>query len=162
MTISSILLLTFNIFKEKRNQTSCSMAFRDLTKQNEDKDKKIFYLISRINPNINKSALCLEYDITPFQLLASFVHPPPLNECYCIQVVLIIRGLCISEFAYSNWQKWSKMTSFLSIINFLSANSRFAVLTEYNDRTYLPRITREMCIFVINYSPTTILFVLFF
>ena len=43
------------------------------------------------------------------------------------------------------FQNWSKMTIFQSKMDFLSANSRFAVK---NVRTYLPRITRETCIII--------------
>ncbi len=39
-------------------------------------------------------------------------------------------------------EKWFKMTIFQSKMDFLSANSGFAV---QNDPTYLPRITRETC-----------------
>ncbi len=42
-----------------------------------------------------------------------------------------------------SFEKWPKMTLFQSKMDFLSANSRFAV---QNDRTYLPLITRETCI----------------
>ncbi len=60
----------------------------------------------------------------------------------CVQAALVIRGLFICEFAYSHWQKWSKMTIFKSKTAFLSAISRFAV---QSGETYLPRITRETC-----------------
>ncbi len=40
------------------------------------------------------------------------------------------------------FEKRPKMTLFQSKMDFLSVNSRFAV---QNDRTYLPRITRETC-----------------
>ncbi len=53
-----------------------------------------------------------------------------------------IRRFFICEFAYSDWKKLSAMLIFQSKVEFLSANSRFAV---QNDRTYLPRITRETC-----------------
>ncbi len=59
-----------------------------------------------------------------------------------VQAALVIRGLFTCEFVYSHWKKWSKMTIFQSKIDFLSANSRFAV---QNDGTYLPRITRDNC-----------------
>ncbi len=59
---------------------------------------------------------------------------------FIIQAALVIRGLFICEFAYSHLKNRSKMTIFQSKMNFLSANSRFAV---QNDGTYLPRITRE-------------------
>jgi hypothetical protein len=58
------------------------------------------------------------------------------------QAALVIRGLFICEFAYSHQQKGSKITIFLSKMDFLSANSRFEV---QNDGPYLPRITRETC-----------------
>ncbi len=43
------------------------------------------------------------------------------------------------------FEKWPKVTLFQSKMDFLSANSRFAV---QNDGTYLPRITRETCIWL--------------
>jgi hypothetical protein len=46
------------------------------------------------------------------------------------------------KFAYSHPQKESKITIFQSKLDFLSANSRFAV---QNGGPYLPRITRETC-----------------
>ncbi len=61
-----------------------------------------------------------------------------------IPAALVIRRLFICKFAYSHWQKWSKMTLFQSKTVFLSAISRFAV---QNDGTYLPRITRETLLF---------------
>ncbi len=59
-----------------------------------------------------------------------------------IQAVLVICGLFICKFAYSHLKKWPKMTIFLSKMDFLSANSRFALK---NDKTYLRQITRETC-----------------
>ena len=52
----------------------------------------------------------------------------------------VICGLFIFEFAYSNWQNWSKMPIFQSKMDFLSAN---LVSTCQNEETYLPRKTRE-------------------
>ncbi len=56
-----------------------------------------------------------------------------------IQATLVIRGLFICEFTL---EIWFKIAIFQSKMEFLSANSRFAV---QNDGTYLPRITRETC-----------------
>ena len=57
--------------------------------------------------------------------------------------VLIIRALLICELSYSHRQNCSKLPIFQSKMDFLSANSVFAV---QNDGSYLPRITRENCI----------------
>ncbi len=46
------------------------------------------------------------------------------------------------------FEKWPKMTILQSKMDFLSANSRFAV---QNDGTYLPRITRETCTFKVSF-----------
>ncbi len=60
-----------------------------------------------------------------------------------IQAALVIRGLFFCEFAYSHQQqKESKIAIFHSKMDFLPANSRFAV---QNDGSYLPRITWETC-----------------
>jgi hypothetical protein len=55
-----------------------------------------------------------------------------------VQAALVIRGLFICEFAYSHCKYGSKWPFFPSKMDYLSANSRFAVP---NDGTYLPRIT---------------------
>ncbi len=68
---------------------------------------------------------------------------------FYVQAALVIRGLFICEFAYSHWIRWSKMTIFQSKMDFLSANSRFAV---QNDGTYLPRITRETCTLIFSWT----------
>jgi hypothetical protein len=47
------------------------------------------------------------------------------------------------------FEKWPKMTIFQSKMDFLSANSRFAV---QNDGTYLLRITRETCTMKWNFK----------
>ncbi len=49
-------------------------------------------------------------------------------------------NLCIRLYTF---EKWSKITICQSKMDFLSANSRFAV---QNDWTYLPRITKETCV----------------
>jgi hypothetical protein len=59
------------------------------------------------------------------------------------QATHVIRGLFICEFVYSHWKKWSKMIIFQSKMDFLSANSRFAV---QKDGSYLPHKKRETCI----------------
>ncbi len=61
---------------------------------------------------------------------------------FLVQAALVIHGLFLCKFAYSHRQKESKITIFQSKLDFLSANSRFAV---QNGGPYLPRITMETC-----------------
>jgi hypothetical protein len=70
-----------------------------------------------------------------------------------IQTALVIRGLFIFEFAYSHRQICFKITIFQSKLDFLSANSRFAV---QNGGPNLPRITRETCILLLYMLYSTI------
>ena len=63
-------------------------------------------------------------------------------KCMQVQAALVIRGLFLMQIRLFAFEECSKMTNFQTKMNFLSANSRFAV---QNDRTYLPRITRETC-----------------